>query len=120
MTDSKSVSITPHDEIVLAIVECKRMEEDSTQEIEAEIAAAAAQADPLPVVLDLSKLEFMPSLSLGTLVNLQRECRKRKQRFMITGLHGAVRSSFAITRLDKLFEICDSVDDALRLVRASA
>ena len=93
------------------------MDDDNTHVIEAEVSAVAAQADQLPVVLDLSKLEFMPSLSLGTLVNLQRECRKRKQRFIITGLHGAVRSSFAITRLDKLFDICDSVDDALRLVR---
>lgn len=117
MADSKSISITPHDEIVLAVVECERMDDDNTHVIEAEVSAVAAQADQLPVVLDLSKLEFMPSLSLGTLVNLQRECRKRKQRFIITGLHGAVRSSFAITRLDKLFDICGSVDDALRLVR---
>ena len=106
--------------IVLAVVECERMDDDNTHVIEAEVSAVAAQADQLPVVLDLSKLEFMPSLSLGTLVNLQRECKKRKQRFILTGLHGAVRSSFAITRLDKLFDICDSVDDALRLVGASS
>jgi len=120
MSDSTVVSIEPHDDILLAVVACDRMEESHLQVIQAEVSAAAEQARHLPVVLDLSSVEFMPSLSLGTLVGLLRELKTHNQRFILAGLHGAVRSTFAITRLDKLFEICDSADDARRQARNSS
>jgi anti-sigma B factor antagonist len=120
MADSSIISIVPHDEIVLAVVECERMDENSAQVTQTEVSAAAEQAAQLPVVLDLAKVDFMPSLSLGALVNLQRGCKKRNQRFILAGLHGAVRSTFAITRLDKLFDICDSTDAALKHIRESS
>ena len=119
MSDEKTVSIEPHDEILLAVVGCTLMEEQHTQAMQAEVSAAAEETRQLPVVLDLSNVAFIPSMALGALVVLLREFREHGQRFILAGLQPEVRSTLALTRLDKLFEICDSVEDALTQVRQS-
>ncbi|UCD27816.1 MAG: anti-sigma factor antagonist [Planctomycetota bacterium] len=120
MSDEKIVIIEPQEDVILAVVDCVRMEEEHTQMMQEEVSAAAEQSRQLPVVLDLSKVEFVPSLSLGALVNLLREFKQHNQRFILAGLHPDVRGTLAVTRLDKLFEITNSVDEALAQVRKSS
>ena len=67
--------------------------------------------------LDLSKVEFFPSVSLGSVVVLLNELKKHGQKFVLIGLGPVVRDALAITRLDKLFEIHDSAADALAQLR---
>ena len=64
MSDKKVVIIEQKETILLAVVDCARMDEEHTQIMQSEISAAAGQFRHLPVVLDLSKVEFVPSLSL--------------------------------------------------------
>ena len=113
MSEQQSVSIESRDRALLAVVNLTSLDEDHTRRMQEEVARAAAAARHLPVVLDLSRVEFVPSLSLGALVTLLQECRQHNQRFVLAGMQPPVRESLAITRLDKLFEICESVDDAL-------
>jgi len=120
MSDEKVVTIELQEEILLAVVECDRMEEEHTQVMQSEVSEAAGRSRQLPVVLDLSKVEFVPSLSLGALVNLLREFKQHKQRFILAGIRPNVRGTLAVTRLDKLFEIVNSVDEALAQVRKSS
>lgn len=111
------VSIEPHEEIVLAAIQCARMDEAGTGAMQEQVGAAAEASRHLPVVLDMSNVQFFPSLSLGALVNLLRDFKQHNQRFMLVGVQPPVRSALSVTRLDKLFEIYDSVDDALRQLR---
>ncbi len=120
MSEQKVISIEPHDEMILVVVQCTQMDEDETCELQAAVSAAAAKARHLPVVLDLSRVEIVPSLSIGALVNLLRELEREGQRFILAHILPGFRVTLAITRLDKVFEVCDNVDDALARIRDSS
>ena len=104
----------------MAVVQYRSLDNVSTERLQEEVTAAAGQARDLPVILDLAKLRFMPSLSIGALVNLARECRENNQRFALAGVQPQIREALAVTRLDKLFEMYDDVDSAIAQVRASS
>jgi anti-sigma B factor antagonist len=116
MSDETTVIIDVRDKAVVAQVQCESLEEDRTQAMQSSVSAAGAEHRSLPVILDLSKVSFMPSLSLGALVTLLQGFRKEKQRFVLAGLQPDLRSVLAITRIDKLFDIADNVDEAIALV----
>jgi anti-sigma B factor antagonist len=113
MSEQKTIIIEPHDQIILAVLQTTRMDEESARVIQAEILTAAAQTPDRPVVLDMSKVDFMPSLSLGVLVALVRKFKPENQRFILVGLQPAVRETLTLCRLIKVFEIYDTVGDAL-------
>ena len=117
MAKPKIISIETKDGVIVAAVKCASMDEESTKQMQTEVGEAAGKARELPLVLDLSQVEFFPSLSLGALVNLLRECKQHNQRFVLAGIQQPVRECLAITRLDKLFEICDDVGAALAQIR---
>lgn len=103
--------------IVLAEVQYAEMDEDLTREMQEELLAAAAGARHLSVVLDLSKVEFLPSVSIGALVSLLTEFKQAGQRFVLAGLQPRIREVLATARLDDVFEVCDDLDGALEQVR---
>ncbi len=119
MTESSAITITSEGPMLLAKVHCEHMGDDAAQALGAEVLAAAAQAAALPVVLDLSAVTMIPSLCIGSLVALWRNFSQGKRRFILVGLQPKVRETLTVCRLDKLFEICDSLDEAkTRLSRA--
>lgn len=105
MPDPKVTSIERQSSLVVVHVEVERLEENSLATVRADVSAAGAESPQLPVVLDLAKVSFMPSLSLGALVQLTRQFKARNQRLVLIGLQPFVRETMAITRLDRLFEI---------------
>lgn len=66
------------------------------------------------VVLDLSLVEFIDSACLGALIGLTRSLRAKGGEVGLANPTIEVRSIFQITRLDKIFKIYDSVDEALK------
>lgn len=120
MSENKSLVIKTNDEIVLATLECARMEDEHARAVQTEVIAAAAQAPNLPIVLDMSKVEMLPSLSIGALVTLLQKFKQDGQRFMLVGLRPKARETLTVCRLDKLFEICDSLEEALSRIRQSS
>jgi anti-anti-sigma factor len=111
MSDFKSIQITVDEKMILAALQCDQLDEDHIQDMRSKVTAAAGQAPTLPVVLDMSQVTFVPSLSLGALVSLLNVCKKNNQRFILAGLQTAVRQVMTTCRLDRLFEIYDTVDD---------
>ena len=65
------------------------------------------------VVLDLSGVTIMPSLALGRLMMMANACRERGQTIKLAGLQPQIRRVFAVTKLDTMFEIVDSVQAAI-------
>src|SRR5207244_1090159 len=105
--------IEPHPEAVRVTIGQSRLDETIIEAMQERVNAAAAQHPALPVVLDMSQVEYVPSLGLGSLVGLQRRLRQEGHRFVLAGLQHEIRSLLTMTRLDKLFEIRASFDEAL-------
>jgi len=68
-------------------------------------------------ILDLSRVTFIDSTGLGILISLMRHLKENRGKLRLTGLQDEVRSIFEITRLFRVFEISNSVEEALREIK---
>lgn len=118
MSEPQAVAIQPHAEVVWAVLERRELDDLASEQMQRDVSAAAAQKPGLPVVLDLSRVEYVPSLALGALVSLLRRLKGDGRRLLLVGIHPEVRATLAVTRLDKLFEIRTSLEEALNHLRA--
>jgi len=66
------------------------------------------------IVLDLSGLEFISSEGLGAIIAAHLRCRPQEGRLVLAAPPDQIRHMLAVTRLDRLFAIYDSVEQALR------
>ncbi len=66
------------------------------------------------VIFDLRKTNFVDSSFLGTLVAGLKKCTMNNGDLKIVGLQEPVRSMFELTRLYKIFDILDTVDEAIK------
>jgi anti-sigma B factor antagonist len=66
------------------------------------------------IVLDLAAMEFVDSAGLGVLIALLKRVSERGGDIRIACLQKKARVVFEITRAYKLFEIFDSVEEALK------
>lgn len=65
-------------------------------------------------VLDLSSVGFIDSSGLGALVGFYKQVRVGEGDVRLAGLQEAVQKIFALTRLDRVFGMHDTVEDALQ------
>jgi len=68
---------------------------------------------PGRLIFDLCDVPYMDSSGVATLVEAMQVARRYRGVVVLCGLHERVRSIFEIARLDMVFKIVDSVDDAL-------
>lgn len=65
------------------------------------------------VLVDLRQVRFIDSSGLGALVSGFKNSVSHRGRLTLSGLQEQVRSMFELTRLHRVFEIHESVDEAL-------
>jgi len=114
------MTIMTLDGIILARALCPNMEEQHAQALLQQLLAAIEQTPSAPVLLDLSKVATMPSMAIGALVTLWKKLQDGHQRFILVGLQTPVLHTLAVCRLDKLFEFCDSEEEAKIRLRPPA
>lgn len=68
-------------------------------------------------VIDLQQVDFMDSAGLGTLIAVLKRITEAGGDMKIASLQKKPRMVFEITRAYKVFEIYDSVEEALRMFR---
>ena len=81
---------------------------DLTRRLEEHLANDAVRA----LVLDLSRVDYMSSAGLGTVVWLGKRMREAKQGFAISGLRDRVAQVFKLSGLDRILPIYPDLADA--------
>lgn len=66
------------------------------------------------LVLDLGGVTFLDSSGLGALVSCLRRVKEKKGEIKLAALRPEVRSIFDITRVSRLFQICEEVSEAVK------
>ena len=79
-----------------------------------ELMAVVKNKAPQRLVLDLAGVDYMDSSGVATLVETLSMQRNAKSKLVLCNLQQRVRGIFEIARLDKVFTIADSRDDALK------
>jgi len=70
-------------------------------------------AKPDRVVVDLGGVSFMDSSGVATLIEALQIAKRADIYFVLCSLTTGVRSIIELTRLDQLFMICDSREEAI-------
>jgi len=99
---------------VVAHVNVRSLDEADLKLLGQLIDRSAGEAGVSLVVIDLSGVQMLPSLGLGALVQLSNKCKARGQTLKLAATPQSIRKVFAITRLDRVLELVDSVEAATR------
>lgn len=71
------------------------------------------------IVLDLSNVDFIDSSGLGTIVSILKTLGNKGD-LRISGLKETVMSLFRLTRMDRVFQIYPSAEDAIMALSDAA
>tara|TARA_B100001964_G_C13996361_1_gene492940 strand:+ start:170 stop:517 length:348 start_codon:yes stop_codon:yes gene_type:complete len=66
------------------------------------------------LVVDCADLDFVDSMGLGALISLLRRVRQREGDLKVAALSEDVKTIFEITRLHRLFEVCETTELACK------
>jgi len=87
---------------------------DSANAAEVKSDALRLLGDVPDVVVDLTGVDFLDSAGVGVLVGLFKYSRLRGGRARFCGMSPGVRSVLELVQLDRIFEIYDDVEAAVR------
>ncbi len=74
---------------------------------------AVRREDAPTMILDFSGVPYLDSSGLGSLVSACTSCAKAGRRVALTGINARVRKVFEITRVERVFLIFPTLNDAL-------
>ena len=66
------------------------------------------------IILDFRNVVYIDSSGIATLVEVLQETGKYDGKFILTNLSDKVMDVFELSRLDKVFDIYNSLEDALK------
>jgi len=97
----------------------KIIDPEAIQELGQELFDLVEKEDRKKLVLNFSNVEFLSSAALGKLITFEKKSKRRDAELILTNISPEIYQVFAITNLDKLFQIKDSEADALLFCRRS-
>ncbi|WP_036221808.1 STAS domain-containing protein [Mesoaciditoga lauensis] len=65
------------------------------------------------ILLDMTDLSYIDSAGLGALVSLLKRASENSKELRLFGLRGNVKKIFELTRLNMVFNIFDTLEEAL-------
>lgn len=89
------------------------LEEARIQEIAAQIGQIIDQATTPKLLLDFTGVEHLSSAALGALITINNRIRKKGGQLRLANIDPQIYEVFAITKLNKLFQIHDDSEAAL-------
>ncbi len=112
MPDFEGMTFENLPEALVVAVQSEKLDYMVLDKLERRITAQATMAGKFNVILDLGKVEFIPSMLMSTLVKTLRSLGDQGRKFLLVGMNRHIRASFKLTRIDVLFDLHDSVDAA--------
>ncbi len=70
-----------------------------------------------PIIVDISQVPYMDSAGLGCVVSAFTSCQRNHRAFGITGLTDRIRTLFAVTHVDGMLPVFDSLESAEAAVK---
>ena len=113
VSQESGVTVVALDEPFDSINEAER---DDIQEL---LLSACDQADPPMFLVDMSQVEFFGSSFIEVLFRVWNRINGRDGKFALSGLTKYCHEVLEITNLDKLWQLFDSRDDAIRMMQES-
>ena len=107
------------DVAVVELVDRKILDEASITQIGEQLYALAAAGDSPKLVVDFVNVAHMSSSALGMLITLHKRVRERGGALRLCNIRPSILEVFEITRLNEVFGILSSREDAVREAASS-
>ena len=101
------------DVTVVRFVDRKILDEVNIQEMGQELFHLIDDDDHKNLLLNFSSVEFLSSAALGKLITLDKKVKAHGGKLKLSNIRPEIYEVFAITKLNKLFDIKDDEADAL-------
>ncbi|MCG8403942.1 MAG: STAS domain-containing protein [Phycisphaerales bacterium] len=113
MASPSFVNIQSKDKAVLARIDCRELNHETTDKMKEALRAVSVEHPNQSMVLDLSQVEFIPSLALGAMVEVHHIYRKAGRKLILAGVVPKALEVMKLSSLDNLFDIYDDVQTAM-------
>lgn len=101
------------DVTVVRFVDRKILDEANIQELGQELFRLVETDQSGKLLLNFSSVEFLSSAALGKLITLDKKVKAHKGKLKLSNIRPEIYEVFAITKLNKLFDIKDDEADAI-------
>ena len=92
----------------------KILDGQSIDQIGRELSIVIDQAKAIKLLVDFSKVEHLSSSALGMLLTIDKKIQEQKGQFKLCGIRASIQEVFKITRLDQVFDIYPTVEQAVK------
>ena len=101
------------DVTVVRFVDRKILDEANIQELGQELFQLIEEEKRSSLLLNFSSVEFLSSAALGKLITIDKRVKAPGGKLQLRNIRPEIYEVFAITKLNKLFDIKDDEADAL-------
>ncbi len=98
---------------VVEFADRKILEELSIQEIQEELGQMVEKEPGIKLLLDFNNVDHLASAALGTLITLHKKVQEQNGVLKLSSINRQIFQVFKITRLNKVFDIYDTSDQAM-------
>lgn len=110
----RRVDIEEVGEVTIAkFVDKKILDEANIQTIGAQLFALIDEDGRKKIILDFSQVEYLSSAALGKLIIMDKKAKSAKTKLRLCSIRPDIYEVFEITRLNKIFDIHETQEDAL-------
>ena len=102
------------DVTVAKFVDKKILDEGNIQIIGNQLFSLIEEDGRQKIVMDLSNVEYLSSAALGKLITMDKKVKAAKGKLRLCAIRPDIYEVFAITKLNKLFDMKDNLEAALQ------
>jgi anti-sigma B factor antagonist len=93
------------------------LDEANIQQIGDEIAAVIDQSSHPKLILSFENVDHLSSAALGTLITINNKIKAKDGQLRLANIDPQIYEVFTITRLNKLFQMDKTTDEALKNIK---
>jgi anti-sigma B factor antagonist len=97
---------------IITFTEEKILEEKDIQTLGESILSIVEQGERINLILDFCNVRFLSSAVLGLLIRVSKKVYERDGQLKLCNIDPKINEIFKITRLNKIFDICQDIEDA--------
>lgn len=101
------------DVTIARFVDKKILDEGNIQIIGNQLFSLVEDDGRLKIILDFSNVEYLSSAALGKLITMDKKVKTAKGKLRLCTVRPDIYEVFAITKLNKLFDMRDTLEQAL-------
>lgn len=97
---------------IVTLTDEKILEENDVRALRESIMPVIEQAERINLILDFQNVRFLSSAVLGLLIRISKKIYERDGQLRLCNINPKIHEIFKITRLTKIFDIYEDIENA--------